>query len=114
MKRLIIYIPFLILLGDGISFIIYHTDWYESYAYLFSEIGGHSILLVVYMAYFGKRLKYCAFSMVCIYTLLLVNVLNLIYFFVPLMYYQMYVGIILICGTIMAVIKWIQQRQAFY
>jgi hypothetical protein len=114
MKRLMIYIPFLILLGDGISFIMYHTKWYDAYAYLYSETFGHSIFPVMYMAYFGKRLNYCAFSIVSIYTLLAVNLLNIIYFFVPLMYYELYIGVILSCGTILAVIKWTQRQQASY
>lgn len=108
MKRFIIYIPFLMLLGDGMSFLMYHTEIYDDYLFLHSEVFGHSLLPVIFMLYFAKRLKYCAFSVVAIISLGVLNTLNLLYFFVDLLYYELYVGLIIFVGITFAVISWLR------
>src|SRR5690606_11459406 len=81
---------------DGVAFLfsICGQSWAKDALYFHREMFGHSLVLLVYMTYFSYRFKVCAYTWASLTTLLLINLLNLIYFFVPLEYLSWYGSIL--------------------
>lgn len=100
-KNIIRVIPPAILLSDGIALIFSYSNHFESFMWFHSEITGHSLITVFYMAYFSYRFKACGYTWASLSAMALLNVLNLIYFFVPLDYYKIYASVIVFSGLIM-------------
>ena len=100
-RNIIRVIPPVILLSDGIALIFSYTDIFLEFMWFHSEITGHSLITVFYMAYFSYRFKACYYTWASISAMALLNVLNLIYFFVPLDYYKIYASVIVFSGLIM-------------
>ena len=110
MKNFAKAVPVLLLAGDGIAFLFSYTDHFTSFMWFHSEIGGHSLLTVGYIAYFSYRFKVCLYTWASVSSLVILNLLNLIYFFVPLEYYTIYAGIIIFSGLTMTLFYAIQSN----
>lgn len=105
-KQLIKHIPFIMLLINGISFILAIFDIYLYDYWITTEISSHSLLTVLYMAFFAYLHRCCTYTLICISSLGALNVLNILYFLLPLSYYNVYAGLIIFTGIIFALIKW--------
>lgn len=107
--------PFIILTLDSVAFICHGYDWYADFYFLFSQISSHSILGVMVWLFYAHLHRYCMYSIVSLYTLVILNILNLVYFFVTLEYYKIYAGIIIFGGLSLSVLyllkKWRNQAQ---
>ena len=95
-KTFIKAVPPLLIAMDGMAFVfaIYGQTWIKDAMYFHREMFGHSLVLIAYMTYFSYRFKVCAYTWASLTTLLLINLLNLIYFFVPLEYLSWYGSIL--------------------
>ena len=95
-KTFIKVIPPLMVIMDGIAFIFVHLkkEWVEDLLWFHREFFGHSIILLVYIIYFSYRFKVCKYTWCAIICLVLINLLNITYYFLPLDYYELYAGIL--------------------
>ena len=112
MKRLKVYIrdiPFIILLVNGISFVFAMSGIYFTDYWFIHEITGHNLLTVIYMGFFSYMHKACNYTIVSLVTMLLLNLLNIIYFFYTFEYYNVYAGIVIFSGIVLASIKFYQK-----
>lgn len=109
-KNVIKVIPPFILFGDGIAFLFYILGIFPTFLDFHREIFGHSILTVLYMAYFSYRFKVCLYTWASVVALMLLNILNIIYFFLTLEYYIIYAGIIIFSGSLMTLFYVIQSN----
>lgn len=104
MKNFAKAVPVLLLAGDGIAFLFSYTEIFREFMWFHSEISGHSFLTVSYIAYFSYRFKVCLYTWASVAALVTLNLLNILYFFVPLEYYTIYAGIIIFSGLTMTFI----------
>ena len=110
MKSFAKAVPVLLLIGDGIAFLFSYTEFFKDFMWFHSEIGGHSFLTVGYIAYFSYRFKVCLYTWASVTALAMLNLLNILYFFVPLEYYTIYAGIIIFSGLTMTLFYAIQSN----
>ncbi len=114
-KQLIKTTPFIILLVNGILIICAQVKEFEWIYFLVPQISGHGVLIVIHTLFYARIHRYCLYSFVAIYSLLALNILNVIYFFVNLDYYKMYSSIIVFGGILLSLIfilkKWKNQAQ---
>lgn len=103
-KIIVKAIPPLLLAGDAVALLFSLTTISKELLWFHSEMGGHSILTIIYIAYFSYRFKVCLYTWASISALLCLNILNLIYFFLPLDYYKLYAGIIITAGMLMTIV----------
>jgi hypothetical protein len=101
MKSFAKAVPVLLLIGDGIAFLFSYTSIFIDFMWFHSEVSGHSLLTVGYIAYFSYRFKVCLYTWASVTALATLNLLNILYFFVPLEYYTIYAGIIIFSGLTM-------------
>ena len=101
-------VPFVLLFIDLVSWILSLWNIYLFDYWIVSELASHSILTVFFMGFYAYIHRYCAYSLVCIIGLALINVLNIIHYVFDFAYYQWYVGIVLIVTFTFALIKWNQ------
>ena len=88
--KVIIAIPTVQLAVSFVLFFITWFDWYDiTYGY-FSQISGFSLMMGLYMWYMAKLSGSCTAALLSIYTLILLNILNIIHLFTPLGYYTAY------------------------
>lgn len=113
MKRFLMYykvgvkdLPFLLLLWDLISWIGALFDFYFFDYWWTTEIFSHSLATLFFMVYYAIKHKYCLYSWFCIIGLALVNLLNILHFFINFEYIQIYAGIIILTSLSFSVIKW--------
>lgn len=99
-KTFVKAVPPLLLVMDGIAFIFAHLkmSWIKDFMWFHREMFGHSISLLVYIIYFSYRFKVCKYTWTAIICLVLLNLLNLLYYFLPLDYYELYAGILAFYG----------------
>jgi hypothetical protein len=110
LKTVIRDIPFIILFLNGFL-LIYTQFWQHDWVYwLMPQLSGHGLLLVLFMAFYAYVHRYCLYSWVCIGGLGMLNILNIIYFFVSFNYYQLYAGFIILPCIIFTIIKWKQAQ----
>lgn len=82
MKNLLMAIPFLILFGNGISF-IWREFYYESYENWYGLVVQVYALLVIYfMWYYARLRRFCAYSFIAIYGWLALTLCSIAYFYV--------------------------------
>ena len=105
-KELIKDLPFILLVIDLIWWVFSLFDIWILSNWWIGEIVSHSLVFTLFMAFYAYVHKYCIYSWIAIITLALLNFLNIIHFFVNLGYYQMYLGIILLSGILLYLIKW--------
>ena len=105
-------IPFILLSLDLIWWVLSLLDIWVLDNWWVSEISSHSLLFVAFMAFYAYVHRYCIYSWIAIVSLGLINLLNIIHFFVTLGYYQMYSGIILTTGILFYVIKWKKSKHS--
>jgi len=106
LKKYIKDLPFILLLIDGIWWVLsFYNIWITDYWWI-GEIASHSLSFVLFMAFYAYIHKYCLYSWVCIIGLGLLNLTNISSFFVPLVYHNLYAGLIIVTCLIFAIIKW--------
>jgi hypothetical protein len=106
LKPLIIHLPFVILLINGISFIFSLFNKYFIDYWWVLEFSSHGLLTVFYMLFYAYYNRLCSYTIICIATLGVINVLNIAHYFLDLEYHKIYVGILIITGIIFSKIKW--------
>lgn len=124
-KELVKDIPFFILLLNGISALILsfapkidynspdadkqyiqHMNDYDFIYSFLSEFTDFSIPLVLFMAFYAYTHRFCIYSWICIGTLGLLNVTNILHYFLNFGYISLYAGLIILTGLTFAIIKW--------
>ena len=103
-------LPFLLLVIDLIWYVLSYFNLYSSQYWWIPELTGHSLAFVLFMAFYAYVHKYCLYSWVCIAGLGLLNLLNLLHYFVNFEYHILYAGGIIIPCIIFAIIKWKQRN----
>lgn len=101
-------IPFIILAINGIGWVLNQFDIYQSYYFYMSQITGHGLLTCLFMGFYSYVHRFCLYSKICIVSLFLLNILNLIYNTLPLNYYNVYSFIIIFTGLVFGIIKYIK------
>lgn len=96
--------PFLVLTGDGLAFVASFFEWYNDFQWFHSQIVGHGVFMVIMWIFYAHVHRYCMYSIISLYTLFALNILNIAYFFVNLIYYQVYAGIIIFGGLALSVL----------
>lgn len=104
LKAVIKFMPFLMLIGDGISILLVHEEWFPKYVLYFSDTLGHSIFTGLFMLFFAYRFRFCLYTKLTIYSLLAFNIVNFIDSLVPLKDYMIYMTIIVLYGIINGII----------
>lgn len=100
--RIIRISPYVFLLVDSFSFAIYKLDIYKDLYYLLLPTTGHSVLWVVYASLILYLLKACAYTWVCMASLLMFNILSVLP--VSDLYYTIFMLIIIFTGIFMSTI----------
>jgi len=103
-------LPFFILLLDLVWWMLSFFGIYLSDYWFIGEITSHSLAFVLFMAYYAYVHRFCLYSWIAIIGIGLLNLLNIVYFFLPLEYIQVYVGIIIIISLILSILKWKQAQ----
>lgn len=99
-------LPFLLLVIDLIWWVLsLFGIWSFDYWYVL-ELTSHSLVFVLYMAFYALVHRYCLYSWACIIGLGLINILNTLHFFCSFEYIKIYVGIIISTCLTFALIKW--------
>ena len=108
-KELIMITPYVMLVIDGVSLMIYHKEWWgNALIWYLSQIAGHSILVCVGMLYFAVLNRFCLYSKISIVALLLLNTYNIIYDLFSLTNYFVYALILILTGIILSTIFFIK------
>jgi hypothetical protein len=108
LRKIARYVPFVILLANGISFCLAQYGFYFYDHWWIEQITGHGILTSLYMAFFAFLHRHCIYTLISILALIALNILNIAHYFISFDYYYLYSGIIIYSGIILAVIKWKQ------
>lgn len=104
-------LPFLLLLIDLVWWLLSFTGITILEYWWIGEIASHSVAVVLFMAFYAYVHKYCMYSWVCIVGLGLLNITNIMHYFVNFDYVQLYAGLIIITSLSFAIIKW---RKSYY
>lgn len=99
-------LPFALLLVDCIWWILTLFNIYQGDYWFVLEIMSHSLAFVFFMSFYAYVHKYCLYSWACIAGLGLLNVLNILHYFVNFTYIQAYAGFIILTALIFAIIRW--------
>ena len=125
MKNLLMAIPFLILFGNGISYIWRELD-IDSYRIWYPFISQlYALLAWYFMWYFARLKRFCAYSFIAIYGLVVLTLVNLWYLYVTYGYdkqdnpeifeqynnlYHIYGAVTVLCVIALTIIRWLRQR----
>ena len=106
MKEVAKAMPFVLLVANCLSLFFYQFDWYnDNFYYLMTQFTGHGLLLLIGYAFFARYLRLCLYTIVSVYGLLSLNILNIIYYIVAgFNNYTLYVSIILIVTLSLSVV----------
>lgn len=107
-KNYIKDLPFILLLIDAIWWVLSLYDIYISDYWWVGELFSHSLTFTIVLSFYAYLHRYCLYSWVCIIGLGLLNILNILYFFVSFNYYSWYAGLIILPCLIFSIIKWKQ------
>lgn len=102
-------LPFFLLSIDAVWWGLSLRGIYITEYWWIGEIFSHSVAFVAFMAFYAYIHKYCLYSWVCIGTLGLLNLTNILHYFLNFGYIKFYAGIIILTGLIFALIKWKKQ-----
>jgi len=108
LRKIAKYVPFVILLANGISFLCAQYGIYFHDIWWIGQITGHGILTSLYMAFYALYHRHCAYTLVSILALIALNILNVAHYFISFDYYYIYSGIIIYSGITLSLIKWKQ------
>lgn len=104
-------LPFVLLALDLVWWVLGLFGIYILDNWWIGEIASHSVAFILFMAFYAYAHKYCLYSWVCIVGLGLLNITNILHYFVNFDYVQLYAGLILILSISFALIKW---KQLYY
>lgn len=99
-KTFIKVTPPLLVVADAVTFALaaitdFDKDsWASDMLWFHRELFGHSAALLVYIVYFSYRFRVCKYTWISIASLILINILNLTYYFISLDYYMFYFAIL--------------------
>jgi hypothetical protein len=112
MKEVAKCMPFSILVYNCLSLLFYRFDWYDDqFYYLATQFTGGGLLLFIGYAFFAHYHRLCLYTLISIYGLLSLNILNIIYYIVGgFNNYSLYVSIILIVSLCLSIIFLIKKR----
>jgi hypothetical protein len=110
LKEFVKFLPFILLFVDLIWWVLSFWGVYITNYWIIGELFSHSLTFTLVMAFYSYVHKHCLYTWVCIIGLGLLNLLNIIYFFVNFEYYNWYAGLIILPCLIFSFIKW-KQRQ---
>jgi hypothetical protein len=113
LKNSIKDIPFVMLLINGIGWVLNQFDIYQSYYFYMSQISGHGILTCIFMGFYSYVHRFCLYSKICIGALITLNILNLFYNLLPLSYYNVYSFVIIFTGVIIGFIRYVKCNVSF-
>lgn len=106
----------LLVSADAVTFIIASTVGFnkeaEGLLWLHGELFGHSIALLVYMVYFSYRFRVCKYTWLSITALVLINILNILHYFISLDYYLFYAVILTGYGVLMLALYVVNRSNA--
>lgn len=88
--KFIITIPTIQLAVNFVLFFVSWANWYVIAYSFFAEITGFSLLTGLYYWYMAKLSGSCMAALLSIYTLILLNIFNIIHLITPLGYYTAY------------------------
>lgn len=117
-KRAMIYfketaklMPFIALVCNCISLFFYDLDWYTIFYYIITQFTGHGLILLVGYAFFAHYHRLCLYTIVSIYGLIALNLLNISYYLIGgFDNYTVYVSIILIVTLCLSIIYIIRKK----
>jgi len=102
--------PFVCLIVNCLSLVFYDSKWYDQNVYyLLSQITGHGFLLLVGYAFFAHYHRLCYYTLISIYGLISLNLLNICYYlfggFPFYFYYSAAIMLISLCLSVIFIIK---------
>lgn len=108
----------LLVAADAVSFVLASTvdfqkdSWAADMLWFHRELFGHSISLLVYMTYFSYRFRVCKYTWLSITALVLINILNILHYFISLDYYLFYAVILTGYGVLMLALYAVNRSNA--
>lgn len=109
---LIITIPTIQLGVNFALFFITWAQWYDiTYAY-FSQLTGFSLIVCLYYWYMVKLSGSCSGALLSVYTLVLLNIFNIIHLFTDFGYYTMYGLVITGVGLLLSLAFYKRPRKS--
>ena len=115
MRKRIKDLPFILLSIDIIWWVLSFWGIYSHDYWVVLEFFSHSLSFCFFMAFYAYVHRYCYYSWACIIGLALLNLVNIFYYFIPIDYFRLYIGVILITTFVFAIIlklkKHVKQRQ---
>ena len=118
MRKRIKDLPFILLSIDIIWWVLSFWGIYSHDYWVVLEFFSHSLSFCFFMAFYAYVHRYCYYSWACIIGLALLNLVNIFYYFIPIDYFRLYIGVILITTFVFAIIlklkNHVKQRQWIY
>lgn len=91
-------LPFLMLALKGVWLALAAFGVYVGDFWVISEIQAHSVFFCLVLAYYAYVGRHCLYLWVCIFALLGLNILNIIYYFFNYNYLTYYSAALIIAG----------------
>ena len=112
MKEVAKRMPFAILVYNCLSLLFYRFDWYnDQFYYIATQFTGGGLLLFIGYAFFAHYHRLCLYTLVSIYGLIALNLLNIAYYLVgQFNNYTVYVSIILIVTLCLSIVFLIRKK----
>lgn len=104
-KRYIKHVPFVLLSLDLIWWVLSLFGIWSTEYWWVLELSSHSLITVGFMAFYAYLHRFCLYSWICIIGIGLINILNLVHYFVDFRYIESYAGFILLITFSFALIK---------
>lgn len=109
-KKIVMLIPFIMLLMDGLSLFLYDYPFYDTLnLYFLNQITGHTLLGLAFMYFYAHIHRFCLFSKVSIIGMACLNLFNIAYKVFDLNEYLIYAQIIILLSIILSSIYLIKR-----
>lgn len=111
-KKIIMLIPFIML---GVTMITTLIKWFESYSVIYnylSQIIGYSILTNLFFLKFANYHRFCLYSKVSIWSLLILNLLAVLSMALGIsddVFYMIFDSILVVCMMLISTIKFLKE-----
>lgn len=109
-KQIIMLIPFVMLLMDGLALFLYDKPFYTTLSlYFLNQITGHTLLALGFMLFYAVMHKFCLYSKISIFGMACLNLYNVCYSVFGLEDYFMYAQIIILISIVLSSIYLIKK-----
>lgn len=103
LKEIIMLIPFVMLLADGIALFLYDEPYYQTLSlYFLNQITGHTILGLIFMYFYAYIHRFCLYSKISIIGMAFLNLYNICFSVFGLSDYFTYAQILILTAIVLS------------